>query len=86
MLTQRKKSTSALQLSRELGVKYDAAWRLKHKLMQVMLERVRQQFLAGRIEIDDAYLGGERAGTVAADFATRSLSSRLLRRRRTAGR
>jgi transposase-like protein len=62
LLTQRKKSTSALQLSRELGVKYDTAWRLKHKLMQVMLERVRQQSLAGRIEMDDAYLGGERAG------------------------
>jgi len=56
------KSTSALQLSRELGVKYDTAWRLKHKLMQVMLERVRQQSLAERIEMDDAYLGGERAG------------------------
>ena len=62
LLTQRKKSTSALQLSRELGVKYDTAWKLKHKLMQVMLERQRHQPLTGRIEIDDAYLGGERAG------------------------
>jgi len=62
LLTQRKKSTSALQLARELGVKYDTAWRLKHKLMQAMLEHQRHQPLSGRIELDDAYLGGERAG------------------------
>ena len=62
LLIQRKKSTSALQLSRELGVKYDTAWRLKHKLMQAMLEHQRHQPLSGRIELDDAYLGGERAG------------------------
>lgn len=47
---------------RELGVKYDTTWKLKHKLMQVMLENQRYQLLTGRIEIDDAYLGGECAG------------------------
>ena len=62
LLGQRKKSTSALQLSRELGVKYDTAWRLKHTLTQVMLERAQQQSLAGHIEMDDAYLGGDRTG------------------------
>lgn len=62
LLTQRKNSLSALQLSRDLGVKYDTAWRMKHKLMQVMLERQQQQALSGRIEIDDAYLGGEMPG------------------------
>lgn len=62
LLTQRKKSTSALQLSREMGVSYNTAWQLKHKLMQVMLERQDGKKLAGRIEMDDAYLGGERPG------------------------
>ena len=38
------------------------AWGLKHKLMQVMLERERQQPLSGRIELDDAYWGGEKRG------------------------
>jgi hypothetical protein len=35
---------------------------MKHKLKQAMLERDARKRLAGRIEIDDAYLGGERAG------------------------
>jgi transposase-like protein len=62
LLTQRKKSTSALQLSREIGVHYDTAWKLKHKLIQVMMERQREKKLSGRIEIDDAYIGGEKPG------------------------
>lgn len=62
LLTQRKKSTSALQLSREIGVNYDTAWKLKHKLMQVMMERQSEKKLAGRIEMDDAYMGGEKPG------------------------
>ena len=62
LLTQRKQSVSAMQLSRDLGVKYDTAWRIKHKLMQVMLERNSRSVLGGRVEIDDAYLGGEMPG------------------------
>ena len=62
LLTQRKNSLSALQLSRELGVSYNTAWQLKHKIMQVMFERERNTVLSGRIEVDDAYLGGERPG------------------------
>ena len=38
------------------------AWKLKHKLKQVMLERDASKRLTGRVEIDDAYLGGERSG------------------------
>jgi ribosomal protein L37AE/L43A len=62
LLTQRKKSLSALQLSRDLGVSYNTAWKLKHNILQVMLERCDDRCLSGRIEIDDAYLGGERSG------------------------
>lgn len=35
---------------------------LKHKLMQVMSEREASRQLDGRVEIDDAYLGGELPG------------------------
>lgn len=62
LLTQRKSGISALQLSRELGVTYNTAWKLNHKLLQVMHERNQGERLSGRIEIDDAYLGGERPG------------------------
>ena len=41
---------------------YNAAWRIRHKLMQVMMERDREHPLSGWIELDDAYLGGERSG------------------------
>jgi transposase-like protein len=62
LLTQRKKSISALELKRELGVNYNTAWLVKHKLMQVMYERQQHKRLSGRIEMDDAYLGGQRSG------------------------
>ncbi len=61
-LTQTKNSVSALELRRLLGVSYPAAWRIKHKLMQVMAEREAPRRLAGRVEVDDAYLGGEHPG------------------------
>lgn len=61
-IAQEKKGVSAMELHRHLGISYNAAWRLKHKLMQVMLERDANTPLRGRIEVDDAYLGGERTG------------------------
>ena len=61
-LTQTKNGISALELMRQLGVAYNTAWGIKHKLMQVMLERNQGRRLAGLIELDDAYLGGERQG------------------------
>lgn len=51
-----------MQLHRQLGISYNAAWRMKHKLMQVMMERDHHKKLSGFIELDDAYLGGERTG------------------------
>jgi len=38
-ITQEKNGISALELSRLLGVSYNATWRLKKKLMQAMKER-----------------------------------------------
>ena len=59
LLTQDKKGISAMKLHRHLGISYNAAWRMKHKLMQVMMERDHNNKLSGLIELDDAYLGGE---------------------------
>lgn len=62
LLTQAKNNLSALELKRHLGVRYKTAWLMKHKLLQVMVEREDSRQLDGRVEIDDAYLGGEASG------------------------
>lgn len=62
LITQTKQGISRLELSRRLGVTYDTAWKIHHKLTQVMMERDARKPLAGRVEMDDAYLGGERGG------------------------
>ena len=61
-LTQTKNVISSLELSRQLGVSYNSAWSVKHKLMQVMKERDDTRPLGGWVQLDDAYLGGERRG------------------------
>jgi ribosomal protein L37AE/L43A len=62
LLTQAKNNVSALELMRQLGLSYRSAWLIKHKLMQAMLVREAGRRLTGPVQIDDAYLGGERAG------------------------
>ena len=61
-VTQTKQGVSSLELARRLGVTQTTAWTIKHKLGQVMLERDAESRLTGRVELDDAYLGGERSG------------------------
>jgi ribosomal protein L37AE/L43A/transposase-like protein len=61
-MTQSKQGISSIELGRRLGVTQTTAWKLKHKLAQVMLERDAAKQLTGRVEIDDAYVGGERTG------------------------
>jgi ribosomal protein L37AE/L43A len=62
LLTQSKNNVSALELRRQLGVSYDTAWRIKHKIMEAMRLREQDRELDGRVEMDDAYLGGEQTG------------------------
>src|SRR3954454_6042970 len=62
-LTRSKGGISSTELGRQLGVKQGTAWLMKHKLMRAMAEReAAKPKLSGRVEIDDAYLGGERRG------------------------
>ena len=62
LLTQAKNNVSALELHRQVGVSYPTAWLMKHKLLEVMRQREGSRQLTGRLEIDDAYLGGQRSG------------------------
>jgi transposase-like protein len=60
LITQSKNSISSLELSRQLGVKYDSAWLMRQKLNAVMQADEESRKLDGRIEMDDAVLGGEK--------------------------
>ena len=62
LITGSKNDISGLELARLLGVKWDTAWLMKQKLMEVMRQRNSIYRLAGDVQIDDAYLGGEKAG------------------------
>jgi transposase-like protein len=61
-LTQSKQGISSLELARRLGIGQTAAWTVKQKLQQVMLERDADRLLSGHVELDDAYLGGATTG------------------------
>ena len=61
-MTQGKKGCSAMTLHRPLAITYNAAWRMRHKLMQGRMERDAEHPLGGIVELDDASLGGERSG------------------------
>jgi hypothetical protein len=45
-----------------LGVNYDTAWLLHNKILRAMTEREEAYLLRGKIQMDDAYLGGELPG------------------------
>jgi transposase-like protein len=62
LVTQSKKGISSIELGRRLGVTQTAAWMMKHKLAQVMLERNASKRLKGNVQMDDAYVGGARSG------------------------
>ena len=61
-LTQAKGGISSIELGRRLGVRQPTAWPMKQKLMAAMEERdAGKPKLSGRIELDDACLGGVRS-------------------------
>ena len=62
LIGQAKTGISSLELSRHLGVNYDTAWLLHNKILRAMTEREEAYVLRGKIQMDDAYLGGERPG------------------------
>lgn len=62
LVTQAKNAISSLELKRHLGVCYKTAWNLQRKLRQGMMAGEGNRKLGGRVELDDAYLGGEITG------------------------
>ena len=62
LMTAAKNDIAALELARQLDVKWDTAWLIKQKLMEVMRQRNATYKLEGLVQIDDAYIGGEKPG------------------------
>lgn len=62
LITRAKNGVAALELMRQLQVSYPTAWLIKHKIMEAMRLDEADRQLAGRVEMDDAYLGGQRSG------------------------
>ena len=62
LISQARTGLSALFLKRQLGVSYPAARLIHHKLMRAMADRENRYVLEGKVQVDDAHLGGERTG------------------------
>ena len=59
-----KKGLSALQLSRDLDVNKNTAWRIAMQIRKAMTQAEQRQLLTGIVEMDETYLGGKpRRGT-----------------------
>lgn len=61
-ISQAKNCISALELMRHINVNYNTALLMKHKIMEAMYLADKFFRLEGRIEVDDAYLGGKKKG------------------------
>ncbi len=62
LISQAKTGISALTLKRDLGVSYPTAWLLHQKINRAMAGQEASYLLDGTVQLDDAYLGGERSG------------------------
>jgi hypothetical protein len=62
LISQAKTSLSALALKRQLWLSCPTAWLMHHKLLRATALRDNVQRLDGEVQLDDAYLGGERVG------------------------
>jgi len=54
-----KKGIAARQLSRDLRVNKDTAWRIDMKIRQAMNEREQRELLTGFVECNETYIGGK---------------------------
>ncbi len=61
-ISEAKTGISALDLHRKLGVNHKTSWLLHHKIMHSMVIEESKSRITGRIEMDDAYLGGKLKG------------------------
>jgi transposase-like protein len=72
-VTGQKYGASALSLKRILGLgSYETAWTLLHKLRRAMVRPGRDR-LAGTVEVDETYVGGEERGVRGRETETQAI-------------
>ncbi len=72
-VTSQKNGVSAMGLQRVLGLKsYKTAWTLLHKLRHAMVRPGRDR-LQGRVEVDEAFVGGEEEGVHGRQTETKAM-------------
>ena len=57
-----KKTPSAAELQRQLGVTYKTAWLIRRKIQHAMTRRDGELMLQGIVEMDEAFIGGKDPG------------------------
>ena len=62
-MSQDKRGVSALHLSRQLGISYETAWTMQHKIRKAMCDRDTSYQLEGIVEIDDSFFGAPKPGS-----------------------
>src|SRR6476469_9083329 len=62
LITQTKQGISSIELGRRLGTTQTTAWKIKIRLAAAIRRDNDRTPLDGRVEMDDAYLGGQRSG------------------------
>ena len=70
LITDAKKGISALQLQRNLGISYQTAWSMYHKIREFMTDG--EIKLKGIIEADETYIGGKPRKYQSAKFPNHS--------------
>ena len=72
-LTNQKHGISALGLQRLLGLgSYETAWAQLHRLRRAMV-RPGRELISGKVEIDEAYVGGREAGVAGRQTVDKSI-------------
>lgn len=61
LMAESKKGISALQMKRTLGVAYQTAWHLCHRIRSAVRD-ANAELLRGIVEIDETYVGGKMRG------------------------
>jgi transposase-like protein len=61
LLCSSKKGMSAHQLHRELGISYESAWFMAHRIRFAMAQSPFAEKMNGIVEVDEAYIGPRRA-------------------------